>query len=301
MNNFKIKNLKTDRSVFLERYLIENYSVKSKDDITKELGLSWNYIQKLVCLFGLKREFNEFKYSFSIKKLLEFDNMSCYWLGFILADGHISKVKNIQINLAIKDKEHLYELEKYVGHKISKYEDNTKIRCIIQDKPTINQISKMFKWKTNKTKNPPVIPPIIRGDKLFSLIIGFIDGDGSVSKKGDCIRIKCDNTWKDTIEEFYENITGEKREFDITSDNCSIIRITKYKELERIKNKANMLGLPIMRRKWDRIIDNRIVKSDKYLIVENLLKLNKSVNEIMKETNFSESFIYKIKSNIKNY
>lgn len=250
-----IKNLNTDRNIFLKNYLTENYSIKSKNEIVQDLGLSWGYIQKMVCLFGLKREFNEFKYSFSIRKFLELDYESCYWIGFMLADGHISRVKNIQINLSIKDKEHIYRLEKFIGHKLSIYEDKNKIRCVIQDRPTIDQISKIFKWKTNKTKNPPIIPNEINGDKLFSLIIGFIDGDGSITKNGNCIRIKCDKSWKNIIEFFYENLTGEKREFDITSDHCSVIRVTKYKELERIKNKANDMKLPIMKRKWDRIID----------------------------------------------
>lgn len=298
MNNHK-KNLKTDRCIFLKKYLKENYSNKSKNEITEELGLSWNYIQKMICLFGFKREFNEFKYSFSLKKLLDFDNLiSCYWLGFLLADGHISKSKNIQINLSIKDKEHLQKLEEFIGHEIKMYEDNSKIRCTIHDRPTINEIVKKFKWKTNKTKNPPIIPTIIKDDKMFSLIIGFIDGDGSINKIGNSIRIKCDSSWKKTLEVFYENLTGYKKCFDLTSDNCSIIRINKYKELKNIKNKAKKLELPIMERKWKRINDDKIIKSDKYFIVKELFLLNKNIKEIKEKTNFSISLIYKVKKNI---
>jgi len=80
--------------------------------------------------------------------------------------------------------------------------------------------------------------------------------------------------------------------------DCSTIRITGYKKLEGIKNKALKLNLPIMNRKWDRIVDNRILKSDKYSIVEKLLKLNMSVDEIINETKFSNSLIYKVKKNM---
>ena len=34
--------------------------------------------------------------------------------------------------------------------------------------------------------------------------------------------------WKNILEFFYFKLTGEKKEFPITSDNCSIIYISKY-------------------------------------------------------------------------
>jgi len=295
MRNFK--NLETDRSIFLKNYLTKNYSTKSKEDITKDLGLSWNYIQKMVYLFGIKREFNEFKYSFSLKKFLYFDNISCYWLGFILADGHISKVKNIQINLSIKDKEHIYKLEKYIGHKIKILEDDKKIRTTIQDRPTINEISKVFNWKTNKTKIPPIIPEFIKGDKLFSLIIGFIDGDGSIKKNGNLF-VKCDHSWNDILKEFYFELVGEYKDFNFI-DDCSIFYILKWEILKNIKQKTIDLNLPTMNRKWDRINLDKITKNENNNIKKNkileLLKQNINIKEIVNETEFSQSFVYKIK------
>jgi hypothetical protein len=126
-------------------YLLTNYSKISKNEIIEKLQRSWGSIQKKCHKMGLKREFNEFKNDFSLK-FLNFDNISCYWLGFLLADGHISKQKYIQLNLSIKDKNHIYELEKYIGHKIKIYENLTQIRATIHDKPTINEITNIFLW-----------------------------------------------------------------------------------------------------------------------------------------------------------
>lgn len=296
MRNFK--NLKTDRSIFLKNYLIKNYSIKSKENIIKDLGLSWNYIQKMVCLFDIKRDFREFKYSFSLKKFLCFDNISCYWLGFILADGHISKVKNIQINLAIKDKEHIYKLEKYIGHKISIIEYKTKIRATIQDRPTINEISKIFKWETNKTKNPPIIPEFINNNKLFSLIIGFIDGDGTINKNGNVLRIKCDLCWKNILNYFYYSLTNENKNFNDIG-NCSIIYICKTEILKDIKKKSIELNLPILDRKWNRVDLDKIIRYEKTKIKKNkileLLKKEIKDIDIVNKTGSSRSLVYKIK------
>ena len=70
------------------------------------------------------------------------------------------------------------------------------------------------------------------------------------------------------------------------------------REYHETKNKALLLNLPIMKRKWNRIIDNRILKSDKYLIVKDLLNNNKSVNDIINNTGFSKSLIYKVKKEL---
>lgn len=292
------KNLKTDRSKFLKEYLIENYSIKSKDEIIKELKLSWNYIQRMSHYFGIKREFND-----SPRKLIKLldltDNTTCYWIGFLLADGHISKQNIINVNLNLKDKEYFEQIEKHLNIKLTPYyvDKLNAIRYSLYDKQTILELKKIFNWKTNKTKDVPNIP-YLDNNQIFSLIIGFVDGDGTISKNGNSLVIACDKSWKDILEYFYKILTNEEKEFDLRSNNCAQIRITKIKVLEEIKNKALLLNLPIMKRKWNRIIDNRILKSDKYLIVKDLLNNNKSVNDIINNTGFSKSLIYKVKKEL---
>ena len=64
--------------------------------------------------------------------------------------------------------------------------------------------------RTNKTKNIPTIPKL-NDDQFFSLIIGFIDGDGSIHKYGNYLTIKCGKSWKNILEDFYEFLTKEKK------------------------------------------------------------------------------------------
>ena len=292
------KNLKTDRSKFLKEYLIENYSIKSKDEIIKELKLSWNYIQRMSHYFGIKREFND-----SPRKLIKLldltDNTTCYWIGFLLADGHISKNNIIEVNLNKKDKEYFEQIEKHLNIKLTpSYVDKLNaIRYNLCDKQTILKIKKIFNWKTNKTKDIPKIPKL-NENQIFSLIIGFIDGDGSISKNGNNLKIACDSSWKNILEYFYKILTNEEKKFNLTSNNCAQIRISKINILKEIKNKAKLLNLPIMKRKWNRIIDDRILKNDKYLIVEKLFNKNKSTIDIINETGFSQSLIYKVKNDL---
>lgn len=295
-----MKDLQKDRSIFLKNYLIENYSSKTKEEITKELNLSWRYIQKLCHLFKIKRSFNFSKRN--LVKLLDIDdNITCYWLGFLLADGHISKDNVINVNLSTKDESHFDKIQSHLDIKLSKSHriKTNSIRYTLCDKQTILKLKEMFNWQSNKTKNIPTIPKL-GNDQLFSLIIGFIDGDGTINKDGSMLALICDFNWKKILESFYTVLTDEIKIFNTTSANTSTIWICKIKILERIKNRAKLLNLPIMERKWNRIIDNRILKSDKYSIVRNILESNrnKSIELIMKETDFSYSLIYKVKKNL---
>lgn len=288
-----MKTLKTKRSAQIKNYLIDNYSLKSKEEIVKELGLSWGYIQKMAHLFNIKREFNESKKSFKLSKLLDDSNISYYWIGFIIADGHISKYNNIQINLNKKDINHLNKLKIYLQSDIKLHIKGNIVRSTFTDVPTIIKLKNKFKWKSNKTKSPVDISNL-NEEQLFSLIIGFIDGDGSINSKS--ITVKCDKKWKDTLNYFYYCLIGEYKEFNYV-DNCSIFYINKHEYLKSIKIKALSLSLPIMERKWDKINLNKIMKYEKSDIVYDLLSKGKSVNDI-KEMGFSISLIYSVKNKI---
>jgi hypothetical protein len=279
-------------------YLLENYSVKSKEEIIKDLNLSWSYIQKLACLNGIKKGRNESPNDWKFKKLIDYnDNISMYWIGFIIADGHIYNKSNIQINLSIKDKLHLLKIQNHIGD-ISIILSDSQIRATISDRKTSSVLSNDFKWLSNKTKNPIEIPNFISKDALFSLIIGFIDGDGTINKKGH-IFIKCDKSWKNNLEYFYYTLTGEKKVFNITGDGLSIVYILKLKTLFKIKEKSKKLKLPLMVRKWDRI-KNRTIKSDKYDIIKKLLNSNYTIKEVIDKTNFGQTLVYRVYKEINN-
>lgn len=280
-------------------YLSENYPNGSKSEIINNLGLSWSYIQKLACLNGIKRERNESSSDWRFKKLIDYsDNISMYWIGFMIADGHIYKKSSIQINLSIKDKDHLTKIMSHIGD-VSINSNDSQVRLTISDRRTTNKLSEDFNWLSNKTKNPVNIPSQISSDALFSLIIGFIDGDGTINKRGQ-IFIKCDKSWKENLEYFYQILTGEKKSFDLTSNGLSIIYILKLKTIFEIKKRAENLNLPIMSRKWERV-KSRLVKGDKYDIVKELIKDGYCIKEILSKTKFSQSLVYRVKKDLKRF
>jgi hypothetical protein len=273
-------------------YLKTNYSKKSKKEIMETLNLSWPYIQKLAHYNNIKREFNENVNDWKYKKLLDYyNNITLYWIGFMLADGHISKQKNIQINLSKNDKDHIIKLQQYLGgFKI--IETPSIVRITLSDKKTISKLSNDFGWESNKTKIPIQIPKFLTDDGIFSLIIGFIDGDGSICNKG-MLRIKCDSSWKEILEFFYYHLTNENKKFNLTSDNCSLVYINKLKTLKNIKEKILNLELPVLDRKWNKV-QTRLLKNEKHNIVKNLVEKGYNFELIKKETSFSNSFIHKV-------
>jgi len=288
-----MKNLETERSLFIKNYLTINYSKKSKNELMSELKLSWSYIQKLAHLFDIKREFNESNKSFDLKRLLDGSNESLYWIGFILADGHISKSNTIQINLHKKDYQHLNRLITYLDSKTNILIKENIVRCVLTDVPSVLCLKKMFNWSSNKTKNPVEIPNL-NDNQLFSLIIGFIDGDGSIESKR--LAVKCDKSWENILMRFYTHLTGEQKKFNYVG-NCSIFYILKKAILRNIKNKSISLNLPIMKRKWDKIDTNKILKFEKSKIVLKSLMDGKSIKDI-KDQGFSSSLIYSVRKNI---
>jgi hypothetical protein len=289
--------MKISREKSIE-YLKENYSVKTKSEIVSDLGTSWSYIQKLCCLNGIKREFNESKNFGKYSKLMNLEDLeTCYWIGFLLADGHIYKEMNIQMNLSISDSDHILRFKRHIGD-FPTYKSENIIRICISDVKLAKYLSDRFNWKSNKTKIPPILNNLSE-KQMFSLIIGFIDGDGSISSKS--IKVKCDISWKNILQDFYYHLTGDNKEFKITNCGCSIFYISKLETIFQIKELAEKFKLPIMDRKWSKI-KRRTLKQDKYEIVKNLLNSGSNFKEIKENTKFGDTLIYRVlKENKKDF
>ncbi len=112
----------------------------------------------------------------NVSNLLSGSNEAFYWLGFLLADGHFSKTNQIQINLSVKDLNHLKKFATFV-----EYKKELEIPSLfLSDINIIPKIAELYEIKNNKTYYPPNISKL-SGDSLFSLVIGFIDGDGCIA------------------------------------------------------------------------------------------------------------------------
>jgi hypothetical protein len=229
---------------------------------------------------------------FKLENLLSETNESYYWLGFLLADGHFSDKNRLSVVLSAKDTDHLtkflnfletdVELREFNNTSIWKGIKNTHPAASIKimDTNTLQILKERYDIKSDKTHNPPKLKNLTNTQK-FCLMVGFIDGDGSVqyqTGRTDCkISIKCHSTWKEILEYLFGScrINNAGYAYHCTADN-EIIREWKREALK--------LNLPLMSRKWDKVDLQRV---SKYRTAENwqsqaisLFNLGLSMKEI---------------------
>ena len=136
--------------------------------------------------------------------LLEDTPLTYYWLGFIMADGHIDHKRRLVVRLSVLDEEHLIRLKEYLKiDNITYQRSNTIVSISAMDTKIINILSDKFNISSRKTYNPCNIKGMSQ-DLLFSLMVGFIDGDGSIkyqSGRTDCLlQVKCHSSWLDNLQ-----------------------------------------------------------------------------------------------------
>lgn len=242
----------------------------------------------------------------NVKILLNNELESYYWIGFILADGHIENNKRIKITLSNKDKIHLEKFKNYVNaKKINNLIVNGYEQCSlsVQDSKYVPILCKNFGIKNNKTTNPPDIKILktLEFEKLYSLIIGYIDGDGNIKKqykrKDFQLSVKCHKSWFDILSLFSE-IIDETNKTKINSIGYAEFHVTKTSNLKKLKKFAIENNLPILERKWNNIDMNYISRCDlaneRKNKVENLCKKEVTIAEICNELNLKYSTVYRI-------
>lgn len=242
----------------------------------------------------------------NVKILLNENLESYYWIGFILADGHIENNKRIQITLSNKDKIHLEKFKKYVNAKsINNLNVNGHEQCSlsVQDIKYVPILCEKFKIKNNKTTNPPDVNilRLLESEKLYSLIIGYIDGDGNIKKqfkRNDVqLSVKCHKSWYNILSLFSEVIDGISK-VKINSYGYAEFHVTKNSNLKKLKNFAIENNLPILERKWNNIDVNYISKYELAIERKNKVKelcnKGKTIKEISDELNLKYITVYTI-------
>ncbi len=201
-----------------------------------------------------------------------------YWLGFIIADGHLSKQNALSVCVSVKDKIHLQKLADLLKTQIrhrnteGSFKANThKARAVlisVGDSFLVPKIREKFGMeKTNKTYNPPVIPEMNR-EQFLSFLAGYIDGDGCIAKQGDygkykredtVIQVKCHNSWFNILCEMENrlykelNFFLERNHVRITKQGYAFWKVSNNKIIKKLKAELINFNLPIMERKWSKI------------------------------------------------
>lgn len=292
--------------------VIDNYEKMTKEEITKLLPLrTWESIKLKANGLKINRSFDFLRKS-NMNILLENTVESFYWIGFLLADGYINDFIRLDLTLSIKDLDHLIKFSKYVEcDNIQK--DETKCSIALQNREVCPKICEKFKINIRKTYNPiNIIDYQFDKELIFSLIIGFIDGDGCINKvykRQDCnLRIHLHKSWLDNLifmEDFiyrYFKRKKERRLSKIGNDGYSLLSISDNEIINNLKKECIRLCLPIMDRKWKRIDENKIsrnilfrnVKSDIIKLYESGL----SPLEIISKLDLKKGVVYK---HLRNY
>lgn len=189
-----------------------------------------------------------------ISRLLDDTNESYYWIGFLMADGHFYD-KRVKLQLRIGDVDHVAKFAKFID-----YTGKGKESVCVMDSNIIPKVRTKFGITSHKTYEPCSID--FESDDLFwSLMIGFIDGDGSIRHqpgRRDCsITIKCHSSWLDNLQHMSNRVAQHLN----VSPNKALINTNGYARvsftnsiiLRFLKSKAIQLSLPYMPRKWDKI------------------------------------------------
>lgn len=107
-----------------------------------------------------------------------------YWLGFLFADGYVSKNTEFELALGLKDVSHLYKFKRFLKFDGRVYIDNKIGRCRLsfgdpqivnnlKQKGCVNKKSLILEFPTEESVPSNLISHFIRG---------YFDGDGSIGK-----------------------------------------------------------------------------------------------------------------------
>lgn len=201
---------------------------------------------------------------------------SCYWWGFIIADGHITHKGELIITLNKKDENHLSKLANHLNCKISKKLNFITLR--IQDKKFGKYWLNKLVINSPKTYTPPDLSIFLTKENLLPFFIGLVDGDGSiwVSSKGvrewPNLAIELHGNWFGTLyllsnklKEFY-NIECKVK---LTKKGTSKLDINTKKDLRLLRNCID--NTEFLERKWNRLNDSVLMD----------IKLKKMQNETL--------------------
>lgn len=303
--------------------LKELYEFGSKDLLLSNLpGRDYGTIKWKANVLGLKKK-RAVQIESDLSALLNNSPEAFYWIGFLMADGCVNHYqKRIALSISKKDESHMFRFANfikctnicYTSCESKSPSGNVYIKkmCSISaaDKYIIPQIIEKFNFKPKKTYNPPNLKYLNNNiDLCISFIIGFIDGDGTISSlkknKNLCaLAIRCHTSWLNNLQYFSDKICGEiyvssKKAY--IYDNCAVIQMNT-KMIKYLYNKAVTLQLPVLERKWNKININFINRDEQIEINKNkvieLMNGNYTISDISKLCGFHNKYTYQLVSRL---
>lgn len=239
------------------------YASSKKSELEKMFAnRSWLKIKAKANELGLKkRTLRADQVCGDLTPLLESSAEALYWIGFILADGHLSNNNRLQVSLSSLDEAHLLKLCSFI-RKESIRTHGRYCHLSIMDQDIVSKIKIKYDIKNNKTINPPKtsIYDNLSPDLWWPLVIGFIDGDGCIqnqTNRSDLkISIKCHNSWLDFLNLIAEKISIEtgfpQSKAKINNQGYASLIICRKESVSFLAQQALKLKTLPLERKWRR-------------------------------------------------
>lgn len=193
-------------------------------------------------------------------------NESCYWAGFVAADGSISRDGYLRIGLSGKDRIQLENFVRAVNFDgpIVFYYNNSNHPCVRMRldaaRVLIMDLEEVFNVAYNKSQYLPP-PNLIDESHILAYMVGYIDGDGCICiTRDNYLSLKIVSSTKEILDWF-------KYWFDlwdsgiracpaiprkISGINCYEYRI-EGNRVRTILNKLLVVRVPRLERKWNKV------------------------------------------------
>jgi len=201
--------------------------------------------------------------------LLSDEPKAMYWLGFLLADGHFGEQGKIKLCVSVKDAAHVLAYEKFIGGKSRSVSVNSfgqerqMLEHGVSNVAVVRELSQRYGICSSKTKHPPLFPTGLSDDSLLALIVGFIDGDGTVKRlKGrpdSNIQIKNHSAWGEFLQHMSDFLGHYFSAHPVavkTTSGYAVLCLSNSRVVSGLKKQLVRLGIPYMTRKWSRIDEN---------------------------------------------
>lgn len=151
---------------------------KTITEIHKELNLDRDAISRHLKKLGYNTARNPINQNIFEK----IDNEEkAYWLGFLYADGYISKNNQIEVSLQLSDINHLQKLKKFLNTNTKISTDDHRCRLLFCSKKISNDLAKLGCVNNKSLILTFPTKEQVSDEFLLPFIRGYVDGDGCIS------------------------------------------------------------------------------------------------------------------------
>lgn len=194
--------------------------------------------------------------------ILEQTPQSFYWIGFLIADGSFNRGSRFELGLAEKDLSAIEAFCNYISYsnKIMYRKDTKSYRISFSNSIDNPKFMEKYGFKLRKTYNPIDFSIFKDYDKelLLALLVGIIDGDGSILPNGSpnafCITITAHISWIQFYQEFMQVLDIPEHISNRKGSTTISIRIYKREIIQLLQDVIISNNLFYLKRKWNKLM-----------------------------------------------